>query len=87
MVTPSALIAATPVGATTVICLSVSVFRRRKKVVLPVPALPVRKIQRLVCCTYSYASSYAFMSLFVVIITIEERETLVEQFVLIFANT
>src|SRR6187401_788378 len=44
MVTPPALIAATPVGATTAICLEQFSLIYFRNVVLPVPALPVRKI-------------------------------------------
>src|SRR6187401_686190 len=44
MVTPPALIAATPVGATTAICLGQFSLIYFRNVVLPVPALPVRKI-------------------------------------------
>ena len=44
MVTPPALIAATPVGATTIIRLGERCFNSRKNVVFPVPALPVKKI-------------------------------------------
>ena len=44
MVTPPALIAAIPVGATVTAFLWVSEVRLRKNVVLPVPALPVKKI-------------------------------------------
>ena len=43
IVTPPALIAATPVGATTTILLGDCSFRFFRKVVLPVPAFPVRK--------------------------------------------
>ena len=44
MVTPPAVIAATPVGATTIIRLGERRFNSRKNVVFPVPALPVKKI-------------------------------------------
>ena len=44
MVVPPALIAATPVGAITAVCLLQFSFIYFKKVVLPVPAFPVRKI-------------------------------------------
>ena len=66
MVIPPALMAATPVGATTIdrfLLCSTTVF---KKVVLPVPALPVRKILRPVCSTKSHAmrsSSFVFVSI------------------------
>ncbi|MCY1539038.1 hypothetical protein D9M68_746070 [compost metagenome] len=43
MVTPPALIAAIPVGATIIALLCVKPIRLRKNVVLPVPAFPVRK--------------------------------------------
>src|SRR5688500_17886451 len=46
MVTPPALMAATPVGATTAICLEQFCRMDFKKVFLLVPALPVRKILR-----------------------------------------
>lgn len=55
MVTPPALIAATPVGATIAICLG-ELFRIYfKKVVFPVPALPVRKMLRELLFTSSAA--------------------------------
>ena len=44
MVTPPAFNAAIPVGATMVSCLCVRAARFFRKVVLPVPAFPVRKI-------------------------------------------
>jgi len=44
MVTPPALIAATPVGATTTIRLGDIFLRFRKNVVFPVPAFPVKKM-------------------------------------------
>ena len=43
MVTPPALIAAIPVGASTIIRFGLSALSFRRKVVLPVPALPVKK--------------------------------------------
>ena len=52
---PPALMAATPVGATTILrvqLFSTTVFR---KVVFPVPALPVKKMLRPVCSTKSHA--------------------------------
>ena len=55
MVTPPALIAATPVGATIAICLGQVSFIYFKKVVFPVPALPVRKIFRELWLTSSVA--------------------------------
>ena len=42
-VTPPALIAAIPVGASTIIRFGLSALSFRRKVVLPVPALPVKK--------------------------------------------
>jgi hypothetical protein len=51
-VTPPALIAATPVGAAIMVFLKVLFLIARKKVVLPVPALPVKKTCRLVLLTY-----------------------------------
>ncbi len=44
MVTPLAFMAATPVGATTILDLWITFLSSSKNVVLPVPALPVRKI-------------------------------------------
>ena len=49
--------AATPVGATTAIRLRGDALIWCKKVVLPVPALPVRKMFLSVWLTYSNASS------------------------------
>lgn len=43
MVTPPALMAAIPVGATMTVRLGDSFFRLCRKVVFPVPAFPVRK--------------------------------------------
>ena len=57
MVTPFALIAATPVGATTTKRFKLFIFNRCKNVVLPVPALPVKKIDRFVLFTNSQANS------------------------------
>jgi hypothetical protein len=48
---PPALMAATPVGATTAICLPQLFLMYLSKVVLPVPALPVKKIFWLVAVT------------------------------------
>ena len=65
MVTPPALMAATPVGATTMGRLrerSTTVFR---KVVLPVPALPVRKMLRPVFSTKSHAVRSSLFSFIV----------------------
>src|SRR5438128_10811040 len=56
-VMPPALMAATPVGAVTTIRLELSSLIWRRNVVLPVPALPVRKIFLHVWRTYSNASS------------------------------
>ncbi len=56
MVTPPAFIAATPVGATTIILLGNDFFRSRRKVVFPVPAFPVRKMFRFVYWTKSKAN-------------------------------
>ena len=53
MVTPPALIAAIPVGATTMCFLRVFLTKLFRKVVLPVPAFPVRKIFREVFSTRS----------------------------------
>ena len=55
MVTPSALMAAMPVGATTTMRFDDSFLRRRRKVVFPVPALPVRKRLVLVVSIISHA--------------------------------
>ena len=55
MVTPSALTAATPVGATTIAVLALRLSTSFRKVVLPVPALPVRKMLTPVCSTKSHA--------------------------------
>ena len=57
MVTPLALIAATPVGATTTNLFLDSYFTFLRKVVLPVPAFPVRKIFRSVFSTKFHAKS------------------------------
>jgi len=56
IVTPPAFMAATPVGATTIILLGERFFNSRKKVVFPVPALPVRNRFSPVNCTKSLAS-------------------------------
>ena len=56
-VMPPALMAATPVGAVTTIRLELSSLIWRRNVVLPVPALPVRKIFLRVVRTYSNARS------------------------------
>ena len=67
IVTPPALMAATPVGATTIalfLDLSITVFRN---VVFPVPAFPVRKILLPVFSTKSHAClSSVFFSIVVV---------------------
>ena len=52
---PPALMAATPVGAATTAFLLVLSFMYLRKVVFPVPALPVRKICREVLATNSVA--------------------------------
>ena len=57
IVTPPALTAATPVGATTTSRLVLSDTTRRRNVVLPVPALPVRNTLFDVCSTNSHAWS------------------------------
>ena len=57
MVLPPALMAATPVGATTIQRLSLSLKTLFKKVVLPVPASPVKNTLRLVFSTMSKATS------------------------------
>ena len=57
MVTPFALIAATPVGATTINLFKELDFNECKKVVFPVPAFPVKKIERSVFSTKSQAKS------------------------------
>jgi hypothetical protein len=54
---PPALIAATPVGATTASFFFASRFICCKSVVLPVPALPVRKTVVLVDAMYSRANA------------------------------
>ena len=53
MVTPPALIAAIPVGATTMCFFLVFFTKSLRNVVFPVPAFPVRKMLRLVCSTIS----------------------------------
>ena len=65
--TPPALIAATPVGATIMFRLLLRSLSVRRKVVLPVPAFPVRKILIPVCSTKSHAlrNSWFFSILFV----------------------
>ena len=55
MVMPPALMAATPVGATMMFRLLLRSLSVRRKVVLPVPAFPVRKILIPVCSTKSHA--------------------------------
>ena len=55
--TPPALIAATPVGATTIIRLGETSLSLFKKVVLPVPAFPVRKRLVPVFCSKLKARS------------------------------
>ncbi len=56
-VTPFACMAATPVGATTSSFLCVVLISFRRKVVLPVPALPVKKIWLPVALTKRSANS------------------------------
>ena len=56
MVTPPALMAATPVGASTAICLGARRTSSRRKVVFPVPARPVRNRQLSVLAMNSRAS-------------------------------
>ena len=63
MVTPLALIAATPVGATTTMRFREFFFNSCKKVVLPVPALPVKKIERLVLFKKSHANCSSLFSI------------------------
>src|SRR5438876_1888052 len=58
---PPALMAATPVGAVTTIRLELSTLIWCRNVVLPVPALPVRKIFLLVLRTYSNARSSCWL--------------------------
>ena len=67
IVIPPALIAATPVGATIIFRLLLRSLSVRRKVVLPVPAFPVRKILIPVCSTKSHAlrNSWFFSILFV----------------------
>ena len=68
MVTPFALIAAIPVGATTTIRLGSLSFSVRKKVVLPVPAFPVRKMLVPVFftnCQAKFISSFFILYLLV----------------------
>ena len=54
---PPALMAATPVGATTTNCFSPSALIACKNVVLPLPALPVKNRLRSVLRTKSNANS------------------------------
>ena len=54
---PPALIAATPVGATTTNCFIPSDLMACKNVVLPLPAFPVKKRLRFVLRTKSKANS------------------------------
>ncbi len=62
IVTPPALIAATPVGATTTLHFDVFSTMRFRNVVLPVPAFPVRNMLVLVCSTNCQASSISLFS-------------------------
>ena len=57
IVTPPALIAAIPVGATTMCFLRVFFTKLFRKVVLPVPALPVKKTLLFVCSSNSTSAS------------------------------
>ena len=64
MVMPPALMAATPVGATTMLRLLLRSTTILRNVVFPVPALPVKKILRPVYSTKSHAvSSSLFRSI------------------------
>ena len=61
-VTPSALIAAMPVGASTTLRFEILCFKYRNSVVLPVPALPVRKrLQPVVSIIFSVRSASSLM--------------------------
>ena len=67
MVTPPALMAATPVGATTIIRFDERSLTVLRNVVLPVPAFPVRKMLVPVCSTNSHAvASSLLCSMFLV---------------------
>ena len=68
MVTPPAFIAATPVGATTAHLLVVFLTISLRKVVFPVPALPVRKTETPVSCTYLSASRKLLSFLIVMVV-------------------
>ena len=59
MVVPAAFMAATPVGANTTVFFLVLFFICFKKVVFPVPALPVRNRDLFVDVTKSIAKSYS----------------------------
>jgi hypothetical protein len=64
IVCPSAFKAAMPVGASTTNRLPSVLVKFFKKVVFPVPALPVRKILRLVFAIYRSANSnFRFVSI------------------------
>ena len=63
MVTPPALSAAMPVGATITQRLCVPATTRRNRVVLPVPALPVRNTCRSVLFTNPAASAAISVSM------------------------
>ena len=60
MVTPPALMAAIPVGATTMCFFLVFLTNSFRKVVFPVPALPVKKILRWVCSTKLKRDEFIF---------------------------
>src|SRR5690349_14788746 len=62
MVVPPQWIAATPVGATTAVFLVVVFLMCFRKVVLPVPAFPVRKMGREVCVINSSANVNIILS-------------------------
>src|SRR5690606_33058151 len=76
MVTPLAWRAAIPVGATITCALWVRLARFLRKVVFPVPALPVKKIGLLVLLTKCAAS----FSLSVVCVSIRLNLTLIFSF-------
>ena len=64
MVTPFALIAATPVGATTTILFNDAAFTLCKKVVFPVPALPViKRFLSVFSINWRARSSSAFLGI------------------------
>ena len=63
MVVPPALMAATPVGATITVAFGDVSLMCLRKVVLPVPAFPVRKSERDVLRTNSSANVKTMFSL------------------------